>query len=146
MKKNLFLIAIVLALGAVYVSFFTDWFKPQIIQISHTSRSFGGNRGGSTVPMMFGLDQEYELTEVKVVPLKEWQADKNAQPIWHLVSDGSDTINHFAYGENIGNMDPAVNGTRPKPLEPGVTYRIFVTAGKAAGWHDFTPGAVAAKQ
>jgi len=146
MKKNLFLIAIVLALAAVYLVFFTDWFKPQTIRISHTTRSFGGNRGGSSAPLMFGLDQEYSLTEIKVVALKEWQTDKNAQPLWHLVSDGSDDINHFSYGENINGMDSAVGGSQAKPLEPGVTYRIFVTAGKASGWHDFTPGTVATKQ
>src|SRR4051812_16605737 len=104
MKKNLFLIAIVLAFAAVYIVFFTDWLKPKTILISHTSRTLG--RAASAAPMMFGLDQEYELTDVKVVPLTAWQTNKNVQPIWHLVSDGSDSISHFVYGETIGGMDP----------------------------------------
>jgi len=145
MKKNLFLIAIILALAAVYVVFFTDWFQSKTIQISHTSRSFGGNRGGSETSLLFGLDQEYELNDIKVVSLTEWQTNKSAQPLWHVVSDGSDPIMHFSYGENINGMDAAVGGSRATPLQTGVTYRIFITAGKARGQHDFTPGTIAAK-
>jgi hypothetical protein len=145
MKKNLVLIAVVLAMAAVYVVFFTDWFQSTPIQISHTSRAVGRNRDSGEKPVLFGLDQEYELTEIKVVSLIEWQTNKNAQPLWHLASDGSDTIQHFSYGENINGMDPVVAGSRAKPLEPGVTYRIFITAGKARGQHDFTSGAAAIK-
>jgi hypothetical protein len=137
MKKNLFLVGIVLVLAVVYVFFFTSWFQPKIIQISHTSRPLGGR----AAQLAFGLGGDYELTEVKVVPLADWQADKNAQPLWHLVSDGSDDVNHFFYGENIGGMDPDVDGAKPQPLQPGVTYRIFVAAGRARGWHDFQIGA-----
>ena len=38
-------------------------------------------------------------------------------------------------------MDPAVEGSRPEPLQPGVTYRLFVAAGKIKGQHDFQIGA-----
>ncbi|HXF10846.1 MAG TPA: hypothetical protein VN625_08685 [Desulfuromonadaceae bacterium] len=137
MKKNLILIAGVLLLATVYVIFFTDWFKPKIIQISHTARP-GVGRGDDAVPMLaFGLDNEYELTDIKVVRVSDLQADKDPQPLWHLVSEGSDFINHFRYGENIAGMDPAVDGSKPGALEPGVTYRLFVVAGKAHGQHDF---------
>jgi hypothetical protein len=37
-------------------------------------------------------------------------------------------------------MDSAVAGARPEPLQPGVNYRIFITAGKAKGQHDFHIG------
>ena len=144
MKKNLFLIGIVLVLAVVYIIFFTGWFRPKIIHISHTSRPAAGARGGSPVSRLaFSLGDYYELTEVKVVPLAEWQTNKEAQPLWHLVSDGSDDVDHFFYGENIDGMDPAVDGSKPQPLQPGVIYRIFVAAGKARGWHDFQIGSVA---
>jgi hypothetical protein len=41
-------------------------------------------------------------------------------------------------------MDPAVEGARPDPLQPGVIYRLFVTAGKVRGQHDFHIGAAPA--
>jgi hypothetical protein len=137
-KKNLILIGLVFAAAAAYVVFFTNWFQPRIIQLAHTSRSFG--RGGSN-PLAFSLGDFYELTEVKVISIAEFQTNKLALPLWHLVSDsGSDSVDHFSYGENIPGMDPAIEGSRPEPLKLGVAYRLFVTAGKARGQHDFYIG------
>ena len=146
-KKNFILIAIALVLAGVYVIYFTGWFRPKTIHISHTSRSmrFGGRTGAAANPMIFGLGDYYSLTEIKVIPLAALQTDKLAQPVWHLVSDsGSDDVNLFAYGEKINGMDPAVEGARPEPLQPGLIYRLFVTAGKARGQHDFQIGAAPA--
>jgi hypothetical protein len=145
MKKNLALIGSVLVLALVYVIFFTDWFKPKIIQVSHTSRPGMGRSAGTTASLAFGLDNEYELTEIKVVRVTDLQPGKDPQPLWHLVSDGSDPVNHFIYGENIPGMDPSVDGSKPQPLQPGINYRLFVVAGKARGEHDFEAGTVAAK-
>jgi hypothetical protein len=143
MKKNLFLIGIVLVLAAVYVIYFTDWFRPKMIQLSHTVRPINaaGRFGPAVSRLTFGLDNDYELTEVKVVPFAEWQTNKDAQPLWHLVSDeGSDDINHFFYGENISGMDSAVEGAKPQPLQPGVKYLLLIAAGRAKGQHEFLIG------
>ena len=32
---------VLLGLAGVYIFYFTDWFKPQIIHITHTSRAMG---------------------------------------------------------------------------------------------------------
>lgn len=146
-KKNYALIAITLVLAGVYVIYFTDWFKPKTIQIVSTSRPLRTNQTGpATDRLIFGLNDTYSLTEVKVVPLAELQTNKLAQPVWHLVSDsGSDDVNQFFYGEQIRGMDPALDGTRPEPLQPGITYRLFVAAGKARGQQDFHIGAVVGK-
>ena len=139
-KKNTFLVALVLVLLGIYVVYFTNWFQPKLIQISHTSRPMAG-RGGQAVPrLMFGLGRDYELTDVKVVPFAEWQNNKYVQPLWHLVSDGSDDVNHIFYGENIPGMDPAVEDARPQPLQPGVKYLLLITAGKYKGQHEFQIG------
>ncbi len=145
-KKNYFLIAIVLVLAGFYVIHFTDWFRPKTIQISHTSRSRpGGQTGTANNLVFFGLAGDYSLTEVKVVPLAALQTNKLAQPLWHLVSDeGSDDVSQFFYGENIRGMDPAVSGAQPEPLQSGVVYRLFITAGKVKGQHDFQLGALPA--
>jgi len=141
-KKNFILIAVALVLAGVYAVYFTDWFQPKTIHISHTSRPARSARTGSpAAQLIFGLGDYYSLTEIKVVPLTALQTDKLAQPVWHLVSDsGSDDVNLFSYGEKINGMDPAVAGARPEPLQPGVTYRLFVAAGKARGQHDFQIG------
>jgi hypothetical protein len=156
--KNFILIGCVLALAVVYVIYFTDWFRPKTIHISYTSRpvrAFRGFRAGrgaqaaqagqTTTRLFFGLGDDYELTEVKVIPLAALQTNKFAQPIWHLVgSPRSDSINTFSYGQNISGMNPAVAGSPAEPLQPGVTYRIFLTDGKIKGQHDFHIGAAPA--
>ena len=143
-KKNYFLVAIALVLAGIYAIHFTDWFRPKTIQISHTSRPMrpGGQTGPANNLVIFGLDGGYSLTDVKVVSLAALQTNKLAQPVWHLVSDeGSDDVNQFFYGERIQGMDPAVEGAQPEPLRSGVMYRLFVTAGKVRGQHDFQLGA-----
>jgi hypothetical protein len=141
-KKNFILIAVVLAMVGVYIAFFTDWFQPKVIQLSHTSRPMMNRLGQTSTALTFGLGDYYELTDVKVVPFAEWQSDKNVQPLWHLISDGSDSINRFTYGERIPGMDPAVEGMRPEPLKPGVEYLLLVAAGKAKGQHPFHVGSL----
>jgi hypothetical protein len=134
-KKNIFLISLVVVLAGVYVIFFTHWFKPRVMQISHTSRPEGGR---DSVRMTFSLGDYYELTEVKVVLLDDFKKNPDTPPLWHLVSDdGSDSISMFSYGESIGGMDPAVAGAEPEPLQPGVRYRLLVSAGSLKAQHDF---------
>jgi hypothetical protein len=141
-KKNSVLIVCVLVLAGVYVFFFTDWFKPQTIQIYHASRATRGLRPGAaksdTLPVTFGFQRELKLTEIKVVPLAAMQANKDTLPIWHLISDSNSVpIKFFFYGERIRGMKPEVPGSRPEPLQTNVTYRLFVAAGSIKGQHDF---------
>ncbi|HTX21878.1 MAG TPA: hypothetical protein VMD27_08495 [Candidatus Aquilonibacter sp.] len=129
-KRNIFFIIIAVALAGIYVFYFTNWFKPNVIEIRSVSR------GGL---VRFGFDRDYQLTELKIVPLAAWETNKFALPVWHLVStDGSDPVSEFFYGERISGMDPAVEGARPLPLQPGVKYRMFITVGKLTATHDFS--------
>ena len=143
-KRNWVLISFAVVLAGVYVFSFTDWFKTKTIHITHTSRLIRGavragpRNNSAAMPIIFTFERAYEFKEVKVVALNAFQSNKLAEPVWHLVSDsGSDDVDHFFYGGNIDGMDPAVEGSQPEPLQPGVTYRLFVTAGKIKGWHDF---------
>ena len=142
-KKSWILVFCALVLVVVYVCFFTDWFKPTIIQISHTARPLPSRspRSATTVAVAFGLDRDYRLTEIKVVPLAEWQTNHSVLPLWHLVSDPkSAPTKFFIYGQNIDGMKPAMPGAQPKSLETDVVYRLFLSAGSANGQHDFQIG------
>jgi hypothetical protein len=141
-KKNSILIALVLVLAGVYIFFFTNWFKPQTIKIYHASRAMRGLRPGAAksdiLPVTFGFQRDLELTEVKVIPLAGLETNKDALPIWHLISDSNSVpIKLFFYGQRIRGMKPEVPGARPEPLQTNVVYRLFVTAGSARGQHDF---------
>src|ERR1700691_3626931 len=110
-RKNWVLITVTLILAGIYAFYFTDWFKPKIIQISHTSRvirrrfRFNEKDDAVTLPVTFGFDHRYKLTEIKVVPLAAWQTNKNALPIWHLISDSNSVpVENFIYGQNIRGM------------------------------------------
>ena len=143
-KKNCLLLVALLALAGVYVFYFTDWFKPKIIHISHTSRALRPRLGAAaqvspdTVPITFGVEPQCQLTELTVVPLLAWQTNQNILPVWHLVaSTNGAPIKMFMYGQRLRGLKPEVAGGHAQPLEPNVTYRLFVTAGKAKGQHDF---------
>jgi hypothetical protein len=137
-KKNWFLLIALLALAGIYIFYFTGSFRPKTILIFHTSRNTRPNlrpRSGNapkpeTLPVTFGFGEfSYKLTEI-------------ALPLWHLISDSNSVpLNSFVYGRQIRGMRPAISGARPEPLNPDVTYRLFVTAGKNKGQHDFAPKA-----
>jgi hypothetical protein len=142
-RKQWFLVTVTLVLAAVYVCFFTGWFQHREIGISSTNRASLARFGiaGSSPAVAFGLNQEYQLTEVKVVPLAAWQTNPAVLPLWHLVGDRkSGPIQFLLYGENIRGMKPAAPGATPEPLEAGVAYRLFVSAGSIKGQHDFWVG------
>jgi len=142
-KKQWFLVGVAFALAIVYVCCFTDWFQHKDIHISSISRpGLSGSRAARTsLAVAFGLDREYRLTEVKVVPLAAWQTNPAAVPVWHLTGDRkSEPVKFFLYGEDIDGMQPAMHGARPEPLESNITYRLFVSAGSLKGQHDFQIG------
>jgi hypothetical protein len=141
-RKTWMLIGLALTLAVVYAVFFAHWVKPGTINIYHVTRPSGyamqTRRNGPAPPITFNLQGDYNLTEIKAVSLAAWQANPNAQPVWHLVADsGTGPVNTFIYGQTIRGLKPAVPGAQPQPLQPDVVYRLFVTAGKFRGQHDF---------
>jgi len=68
--------------------------------------------------------------------------DLDTEPIVRM---GLHEIIHRAVANNhdvkVAAYQPAIEGARPEPLQPGVIYRLFVTAGKIRGQHDFQLGA-----
>ena len=139
------MIITLVALAGVYGFCFTSWFKPKVIHISSTSRAahsrFGHNPAAdnaATIPVTFSLDRQYKPTEIKVVTLAAWQTNQNVLPVWHLVADTNAVpIKIFIYGQHIHGLKPEVPGAHAEPLQPDITYRLFVAAGSAKGQHDF---------
>ncbi len=141
-KKNWLMVCTLVVLAGVYVFFFSEWFKPKIIHITSASRMIRrqarNNPSPDTVPITFSLAPGYKLTEITVVPLAAWQTNQHVLPVWHLVADtNAAPVKLFIYGQRMRGMKPAVPGSRAEPLQPDVTYRLFVTAGSAKGQHDF---------
>ena len=139
-----FVLLAALLVALVYAGLLMGRFKPKTIEIYHTLRPAGyamRNRRDVPAVLSFGLGGQFKLTEIKVVPLTEWQTNHGVPPVWHLVSDSNSVpVNVFSYGQRIRGMKPAVAGARPLPLETNAAYRLFVTAGKIKGQHDFKTG------
>ena len=88
--------------------------------------------------IMFGLNGQYRLTEVKVVPLAQFQSNPNTPSLWHLISDSNSVpVQRFVYGQRIRGMRPQFKNEEIQDLETNVVYRLFVTAGGVKGFNDF---------
>jgi hypothetical protein len=140
-KKSSLLIAVAVVLAAVYVFYFTDWFRSPTVKIFHTSRNGMRHRNaqsGSMPNLIFGLSQTSRITEIAVVPLAEYQANSKVIPLWHLVSDSNSVpVKSFYYGQYIRGLKPAVAGSHAQTLTNNITYRILVSVGNIKGAHDF---------
>jgi hypothetical protein len=139
-KNNWLLIFVAIVLAVAYAVFFTGWFQPQTVRIFHTNRNLQPRteQGAGAPNLLFGLNRQLKLTEIKVVPLAAYQTNQNTLPLWHLVSDSNSVpVKTFVYGQFIRGLKPSVSGSHAQPLAPNVTYRLFVVAGKIRGEHDF---------
>ena len=130
-KNSWVLVSVAIVLVALYVIFFTNWFKPKVMHVAEMERS--GR-------IHFTLGHPYNLTSVRVVSVSALESNKYALPVWELKSDSNSVpTEFFIYGQWIRGMHPAAKGTRPEKLEPGAKYRLFVEAGSLKAEHDFTP-------
>jgi len=147
-KKTFFQIAFIVALLGGTIYFIAQAFKPGPIQIVcdiHPPRPQRANRNNARPPanrpafdVAFGFDQRYELTSVKVVSLDEWATNKEAQPLWHLISEtNSAPTKAFFYGRGIQGMHAAVKGAHAEPLQTNVIYHLMIQAGSRQGEYDF---------
>ena len=140
-KKNAILIAAAVILAAVYVVYFTDWFKPKTVQIFHTVRTPHTRKAKAkkVEPMLiFGINQKLKLTEIKVVPADEFKTNQFTLPLWHMVSDSNSiAVSSIIYGQPIRGLKPAIKGAVPQTLATNVTYHLIVTANEIKGEHDF---------
>ena len=146
-NKTIFQIVLVLILLGGTIYFVERNYKPGPIEIvcdihalrePRHSKKHRPEPNQPTLDVAFGLDQRYELTSVEVVPLDEWTTNKEALPLWHLVSEtNSAPTKAFFYGRPIRGMRVAVKGARPEPLQANVVYYLIVRAGSREGECNF---------
>jgi hypothetical protein len=146
--KQWTLITLAVVLGGLSLYLNKDWFAGDNIQIQCRSRPArmgffrGSKRAADTAtdPVFFAFDRKLKLTSLKVIPVSEIETNKYPHPIWHVVSDSNSVPTaDWSYAMPIRGMHPAVKGATPDPLEPGVKYRLVITAGKLKAEHDFVP-------
>lgn len=129
-------VGVAVVLGAIAAAFFTDWFVAAPIRIG--SRIFSGRKGGGD-RIVFYLDREYRLTSIKVLTEAVADSDPKAATVWHLAAaTNSAPVTDFGYGERVKGMKLPLGTDDPKPLKPGVQYRLVVAAGQKLGTFGFS--------
>jgi hypothetical protein len=144
-KKSWLSLLAVAVLAAVYVIYFTDWFRPKTVEVFHTVRAMrargpkaAAQKAAPEKVVLFGLNRQLALTEVELVVQSEWQTNRHALPLWHLVSNSNSVpVKSFVYGQMIRGLKPAVLGTRAQPLGTNVVYRLVIKAGPVFAEHVF---------
>jgi hypothetical protein len=142
-KKTAFQIVLLIVLMGVAIYYWSALSKPPKIQIFCTlherrvSRPTNANANPPRLEAAFGMDHLYELTSVKVVPRDEWTTNKEAHPLWHLVTKtNSPPVKAFFYGQHIKGME-SISGSRAEPLATNVDYLLLIEAGRRHGECDF---------
>jgi hypothetical protein len=130
-KREITWIVVLFGLVGAYYYFFG--IKPPGKQLLiHASLRPGRRDQTPVYPVYFTLNDDFNLTSVKVVPLDDdGQIPLGTPPVWNLVADGNPALTRaFLYGQHIKGMKSALASDSPDPLTPGVIYRIFVSSGK----------------
>ncbi len=137
-KNNKVLISVLVVLAGIYVFFFTNWFTTKTVRIASFVPPFHAPDERHRAVILFRLFGTYQLTEIKVVPLEDFEQDPHATPLWHLISDSNSIpVEKFAYGQHIHGMREAIRGAEPDDLQTNVMYRLIIVAGHIRGVHDF---------
>jgi hypothetical protein len=143
--KDKVLLGCAVALGVIYVIFFTDLFRKetmQIIALVRPGRASAIPRpqdSAPVYPVSFRFNKNYRFTSIKVVNAAQYATNKFVLPLWHMVSDSNSTPqNAVVYGAaKIPGMRSAVARMKPQPLEAGVEYLLLVEAGKIKAQTNF---------
>jgi len=135
-KNNWLLTLLAVVLFVVYAIYFTGWFQPKTIQIRSTYRNLHPRaaREGVLPALIFGVNRQMQISEIRVVPFDGFQTNKNILPLWHLVTDSNSIpVKTFYYGQYIRGLHPAFKGTHAGSLETNVPYLIIVTSDRIKG-------------
>lgn len=138
MSKNGIVLSVVLVLlASAYVTWFTDWFHSETIQIIPVIRPVRANAKSAdpnqpqVYPVSFAFNRKCELTSIKVVAADDLATNKHPVALWHLVSESNSVpTRSFIYGHPIKGMNSSVPRMRPEPLLPDVKYILQIEAGK----------------
>jgi hypothetical protein len=135
-KKTAFQIVLLMFLLGVAACYWSALSKPPKIQILYTlhgrraPRPADASANPPRLEVAFGMDQLYELTSIKVVPLAEWTTNKEAHPLWHLTAKThSPPVKAFLYGQDLEGME-SVSGASAEPLTTNADYLLLIEAGR----------------
>jgi hypothetical protein len=144
-KRSIVLIMTAVVLASVFVAFRLDWFRKEQIQILplirpplRGSRAVVPQGDVPVYPVNFQFEKKFQFNEVRVVAVDDEKTNKYPHAVWHMISDSNSVpLKMIQYGAPLRGMKPKVPRAQAEPLQPDVTYRLYLTAGKARGSKTF---------
>ena len=85
-------------------------------------------------PVVFALDGEYQLTQVRVIEVTPSAPGKAPKIVWQLDSTSNSVpTKALLYGRIPKGMKLKDDRSKAEKLEPGIQYRLEVRAGRYKG-------------
>jgi len=111
----------------------TDWFSRKAIQVSVSFRPLRQADPGAALPVVVGLDQDYELSSLVVSEVPPEKTNATGRVVWRLEKQGRGAPTRgFLYGQPPEGLQPAAKAPA-EPLKAGSSYVVEVAAGNVRG-------------
>lgn len=132
---------VLLVAAAIVVPMYrlTDWFSHKAIQVSVSFRPLRQAEPGAALPVVVGLDQDYELSSLVVSEIPPEKTNAAGRVVWRLEKQGKGdkqgrgmATRGFLYGQPPEGLEPAAKAG-PEPLKAGASYMVEVAAGSVHG-------------
>jgi hypothetical protein len=132
-RKTWGIILLLVAAIAVPIYRLTDWFSPKAIQVSVSFRPLRQAEPGAALPVVVGLDQDYELSSLVVSEVQPEKSSASGHVVWLLEKQGKGAFTRgFLYGQPPEGLQLAAKAPA-EPLKAGASYVVQVAAGKVMG-------------
>ncbi|MEN9546987.1 MAG: hypothetical protein RLZZ356_1719 [Verrucomicrobiota bacterium] len=132
-RKTWGIILLLVAAVAVPMYRLTDWFSHKAIQVSVSFRPLRQAEPGAALPVVVGLDQDYELSSLVVSEVPPEKPAEKGRVVWQLKPQGKAAPTRgFLYGQPPEGFQPAAKAIA-EPLKAGSSYVVEVAAGNVRG-------------
>ena len=113
-RKTWGIILLLVAAVAVPMYRLTDWFSPKAIQVSVSFRPLRQAEPGAALPVVVGLDQDYELSSLVVSEVQPEKSPSSGHVVWHLEKQGKGAFSfHFFHLNSISSSQRNVCSPSP---------------------------------
>jgi hypothetical protein len=132
-RKTWGITLLLVAAVAVPMYRLTDWFSHKAIQVSVSFRPLRQADPGAALPVVVGLDQDYELSSLVVSEVSPEKSTANGRVVWRLEKQGKGAPTRgFLYGQPPEGLQPAAKSPA-EPLKAGASYVVEVASGNVRG-------------
>ena len=132
-RKTWGIILLLIAAAAVPMYRLTDWFSHKAIQVSVSFRPLRQPDPGAALPVVVGLDEDYELSSLVVSEVPPGKPTAKGRVVWRLEKQGKGAPTRgVLYGQPPEGLQAPARSPA-EPLKAGASYVVEVASGKVRG-------------